>query len=308
MKIVFMGSPDFAIPSLQKLHASSHQIKAVVSGKDKRRGRGGETSPTPVKTEAKKLGLPVIEAEDLKSDSFAQQLKGLEADLFVVVAFRILPPKILEIPAKGSVNLHASLLPKYRGAAPIHHAIMNGEKETGCTIFMLDEQVDTGKIIEQQPTHIGENETTGDVYGRLKEMGSNLLLEAVNDIETNSYSPRRQDDEAATGAPKIFTDDCKIDFDQSAREVHNKIRGLSPFPTAWARLDSLKFNMYRSKMGPQQELKPGQLQLKNKDLLVGCGDGTLILKKIPLQGKRKMSGFDFMNGYSGTGMLKPTDS
>ncbi len=303
MKIVFMGSSDFAIPSLQKLHASSHQIKAVVSGKDKRRGRGSETSPTPVKAEAQKLGLRVIETEDLKSDSFAQQLKALEVDLFVIVAFRILPVNALEIPSKGSVNLHASLLPKYRGAAPIHHAVMNGEKETGCTVFMLDEQIDTGKIIQQQPTHIGENETTGDVYDRLKEMGSSLLLEAVNDIEMESYSLRRQDDAVATAAPKIFTDDCKIDFGKPAREIHNKIRGLSPFPTAWARLDSLKFNVYRSKVGPQKELSPGQLQLNDKDVLAGCSDGTVILEKVQLQGKRKMSGFDFMNGYSGTGML-----
>jgi methionyl-tRNA formyltransferase len=243
--------------------------------------------------------------ENLKSDSFAQQLKTMEADLFVVVAFRILPPAILGIPARGSVNLHASLLPKYRGAAPIHHAVMNGEKETGCTVFMLDEQVDTGRIIRQQPTPISKNETTGDVYDRLKQMGSSLLLEAVNDIETESYSPRRQDDAAATAAPKIFTDDCKIDFNKPAGEVHNKIRGLSPFPTAWAQLDSLKFNIYRSKIGPEEELKAGQLQLHDRDLLVGCGDGTVNLEEVQLQGKRKMSGFDFMNGYSsGTGVLR----
>lgn len=304
MKIVFMGSPDFAIPSLQRLHKSSHEICAVVSGKDKRRGRGSETSPTPVKAQALELGLPVIEVEDLNSSSFESKLKELEADLFVVVAFRVLPPHILAIPSKGSVNLHASLLPKYRGAAPIHHAIMNGETETGCTVFMLDEKVDTGKIIKQQALPIGENETTGDIYNKLKEMGSKVLLEAVNEIADGTYTARPQDHSKATPAPKLFTEDCKVDFSRPARDVHNKIRGLSPFPTAWAELDDLKFNMYRSRLGPTKELKVGELAMHNDDLLVGCADNsTVILDEVQLQGKRRMSGKDFMNGYSGIGVL-----
>lgn len=298
-----MGSPDFAIPSLEKLHASDHEIAAVVSGTDKRRGRGSKTSPTPVKAKALDLGLPVIEVEDLKSDSFHNQLKEIAPDLLVVVAFRILPPEVLEIPQKGSVNLHASLLPKYRGAAPIHWAVINGEKETGCSIFFLDEQVDTGKIINQKKTDIGKNETTGDVYNRLKKMGGDLLLKSVNDIAADTYSTRDQDDKKAMGAPKLFKDDCKIDFNQPARKVHNKIRGLSPFPTAWVELDDLKFNLYRSEVGPDASLKPGQLKAENDDLLAGCNPGTVILKEVQLQGKKKMSGKDFMNGYSGTGIL-----
>lgn len=303
MRIVFMGSPDFAIPSLEKLHASDHEVVAVVSGRDKRRGRGREISPTPVKAKALDLGLPVIEVEDLKSISFHNELKAVEPDLLVVVAFRILPPEVLEIPKKGSVNLHASLLPKYRGAAPIHWAVINGEEETGCSIFFLDEQVDTGKIINRRKTDIGKNETTGDVYNRLKKMGSDLLLKSVNEIAADTYSAKEQDDSKATSAPKLFKDDCKIDFNQPARQVHNKIRGLSPFPTAWAELDDLKFNFYRSEVGPDISLKPGQLQMKSDDLLAGCNPGTVILKKVQIQGKKKMSGKDFMNGYSGTGWI-----
>lgn len=303
MRIVFMGSPDFAIPSLEKLHQSDHEIVAVVSNVDKRRGRGGKLSPTAVKKKALEFDLPVIEVDKLDDSSFYKELKSLEADLFVVVAFRILPSKLLELPSKGSVNLHASLLPKYRGAAPIHWSIINGEEKTGCTIFFLDEKVDTGQIIKQQETEIGPNETTGDLYKRLKKMGSELLAEAVEDIDQEAYELRPQNHDLATPAPKLFTQDCKIDFNQPAQKVHNKIRGLSPFPTAWAMLDDLKFNMYRSKIGPDKNLAPGRLELYNEDLLVGCRSGTLLLDEVQLEGKRRMGGRDFMNGYSGQGML-----
>lgn len=303
MKIVFMGSPDFAIPSLEKLAASHHEIAAVVSNIDKRRGRGSGTSPTPVKAKAQELGLPVITVEDLRDPNFEEKLKSLEADLFVVVAFRILPKKILAIPAKGSINLHASLLPKYRGAAPIHWAIMNGEKQTGCSVFFLDEQVDTGSIIGQQETPIGPNETTGDLYNRLKEMGSELLADCVDAIEAGTYTLSPQDDEQATPAPKLFTDDCKIDFNQPAQYIHNKIRGLSPFPTAWAKLDGLRFNMYRSRIADSREQKPGQVGILDEQMVVGSEDFDIILEQVQIEGKRKMSGMDFMNGYSGTGLL-----
>lgn len=303
MRIVFMGSPDFAIPSLEKLHRSEHEIVAVVTNVDKRRGRGSKLMPTPVKKKALELDLPLIEVEELDDPIFYEELRECNADLFVVVAFRILPVKILSLPQKGSINLHASLLPKYRGAAPIHWAIINGEEKTGCTIFFLEEDVDTGKIIKQQETKIGPNETTGDLYERLKELGSYTLLDAIQEIEEDSYEAIPQEDEKATPAPKLFTEDCKIDFNVPARNVHNKIRGLSPFPTAWAELDDLKFNIYRSKIGPDKDLIPGKLEMHGDDLLVGCGSGTVILTEVQIQGKRRMSGKDFMNGYSGTGIL-----
>lgn len=303
MRIVFMGSPDFAIPSLEKLYQTDHEIVSVVSNVDKRRGRRAKPTPTAVKKKAIELDLPVIEVEELDDPAFYDELKSLEADLFVVVAFRILPTKLLELPAKGSINLHASLLPKYRGAAPIHWAIINGEKKTGCTIFFLDEKVDTGQIIKQSETEIGPNETTGDLYERLKKMGSELLVEAVDEIDQDAYRLRPQNHDNATPAPKLFTEDCKIDFNKSAQEVHNKIRGLSPFPTAWAVLDDLKFNIYRSRIGPEKNLAPGRLKMYGKNLIVGCKSGTLLLDEVQLEGKRRMNGRDFMNGYSGTGML-----
>lgn len=303
MNIVFMGTPDFATPSLEQLNKSNHVIKAVVTGIDKRRGRGNKLSPTPVKAKAQALGLPVIEVEDLTSAFFANQLKQLEVDLFAVVAFRILPPAVLEIPLKGSVNLHASLLPKYRGAAPIHWAIINGERRTGCTVFMLDETVDTGKIVMQSTTEIGDNETTGDLYNRLKIQGADLLVGAIDQIETGHFSPITQDEPKATPAPKLFTEDCKIDFHQSARDVHNRIRGLSPFPAAWVKLDNLKLTMYRSKIADEDALEPGQIIHKKGNMIAGCGTGSVVLEEVKIEGKKKMNGNDFMNGYHGICVL-----
>jgi len=304
MDIVFMGSPEFAIPSLERIHQSDkHNVKAVVSNVDKRRGRGSKTSPTPVKAKALELELPVIEVEDLHSPGFAEKLRALEADLFVVVAFRILPVSVLEIPKIGSVNLHASLLPKYRGAAPIHWAIMKGEKETGCTIFFLDEKVDTGNILLQESTQIGENETTGELYGRLRDMGSELILEALDLIDSGKYELKPQDDDQASPAPKLFKDDCHVNFDRPALEVHNKIRGLSPFPTAWASLNGDKFNMYVCEVGPDLTLKPGELTEHENMLLVGCGTGTVILKKVQLPGTKRMTGQEFIHGHSAEGIL-----
>lgn len=303
MNIVFMGSPEFAIPSLEQIHASEHTIKAVVSNVDKRRGRGSKTSPTPVKAKALELGLPVIEVEDLGSSKFIDQLRVLEADLFVVVAFKILPRSVLEIPLIGSVNLHASLLPKYRGAAPIHWAIINGEKETGCTVFFLDEKVDTGNILLQESIDIGKNETTGQLYERLRQMGAELLLRSIDKIESKEYELKEQNDSLATPAPKLFKDDCHIDFDKSAEEVHNKIRGLSPFPTAWASWNGEKFNMYKSAVGPEIEITNGMLKEKNGRLLVGCEKGSVELLEVQLPGKKRMTGAEFIHGYEIEGIF-----
>jgi len=299
MRIVFMGSPDFALPSLEKIHQSDHSIVGVVSNVDKRRGRGGETSPTPVKEWAKNNDLNVITVENLDDTEFHEQLKDLEPDLFVVVAFRILPPEVLEIPRIGSINLHASLLPKYRGAAPIHWAVMNGEEKTGCSIFFLEEDVDTGAIIKQEPTSIGPNETTGDVYKRLKVLGAEILHEAIYDIESGDYEKKPQQDELATPAPKLFSEDCLIDVHTTAPDLHNKIRGLSPFPTAWTTLDGTKFNLYRSELGPYISLAPGRLKEWKENLLLGTDEGTVNLIKVQLAGRKKMSGIEFLNGYSG---------
>lgn len=297
LNIVFMGSPDFAIPSLEKLHQSHHHIRAVVSNPDKRRGRGRKPEPTAVKKKAIELDLPTIDVEDLNSDSFQNRLKELNPDLFVVVAFRILPTSVLEIPTIGSVNLHASLLPKYRGAAPIHWAIIQGEKETGCSVFFLDEKVDTGKIIAQNRTVIDLLETTGDVYNRLKESGSDLLVKSINKIADGSVEATPQDHELATPAPKLFKENTRINFNKSAEVVHNFIRGLSPFPTAWCEYDGEKMNIYQSKPANYQKLKPGKLHVEDGELLAGCEDGAIEIVTLQLPGTKRMSGKEFANGY-----------
>ena len=297
MKIVFMGSPDFAVPTLDRLSESHHEILCVVSGTDKRRKRRGKPVPTAVKKRALELELPTLDVDDVKSDRFEEELKKLDADLFVVVAFKILPPNILEIPEKGSINLHASLLPKYRGAAPIHWAVIRGEKETGCTVFFLEKSVDTGSIIGRVKTSIKPNETTGDLYERLKDLGAVLVVDSVDKIAADNVDTIEQNDEEATSAPKLFRENTKLDFDQSAQDVHNKIRGLNPFPKAWCNYDGEKMNVYKSEVVTGYRLEPGELTWDDDKLIVGCGSGAVELKEIQLPGTKKLSGQEFANGY-----------
>jgi methionyl-tRNA formyltransferase len=299
-----MGSPDFAIPSLEKIFNSNHTIQAVVSNVDKRRGRGSELAPTIVKAKALELGLPVIEVEDLKSEEFEKTLKELNPDLFVVVAFRILPKNILEIPRIGSINLHASLLPKYRGAAPIHWAVIKGEVETGCTIFFLDEKVDTGNIILQKKIPIGDNDTTGDIYSKLMEEGSEQLLVAIDLIESDNYDLKKQEDSKATPAPKLFNENTRIDFTKTAGEVHNLIRGLNPFPVAWTTWNDKKVKIFSSKLGPEIKVAPSKLLEKEGKLLAGCREGTIEITELQLPGKKRMSSAEFINGYTVEGYFK----
>lgn len=302
LKIVFMGSPDFAVPSLNALSDSNHQIVAVASNPDKRRGRRSRPEPTDVKKKALELGLPVLDVSDVKSDEFEKELRQLAPDLLVVVAFRILPSNILAVPKLGSINLHASLLPKYRGAAPIHHAIIQGEKETGCTVFFLDEKVDTGGIIGQVKTAIGPNETTGDVYNRLKELGADLLIETVQKIADDSVKPLPQNHTAATPAPKLFSENTHIDFLGKSTDIHNFIRGLNPFPVAWCRYGEQKMNVYQSKPAGSEaqeklNLKTGELAAYDSHLFAGCSDGVLELLEVQLPGTKIMTGTEFINGY-----------
>lgn len=297
LDIVFMGSPDFAIPSLEKIHESHHNLLAVVSNPDKRRGRNRPPEPTQVKKRALELGLSSIDVKDVKSRRFHDALKKLKPDLLVVVAFRILPSTILEIPSIGSVNLHASLLPKYRGAAPIHWSIIKGEKETGCTVFFLNENVDSGEIITQTRTKIGENETTGDLYNRLKETGADLLVRAIDQIAEGTFQTTPQDHRSASPAPKLFKENTRINFNRPATEVHNFIRGLSPFPAAWCSYNGKKMNIYLSNKNGNIKLSPGELHFEEGKLFAGCKDRPIELKTVQLPGTKKMSGKDFANGY-----------
>lgn len=293
-----MGTPEFAVPSLEALHHSFHEIISVVSLPDKRRTRRGNPEPTEVKKRAIELGLEVLEVETLHSEHFREEIRSRKPDLIVVVAFRILPKSILELPPLGAINLHASLLPRYRGAAPIHHAVMNGEKETGCTVFFLNERVDTGEIIDSVETSIGENETTGELYERLKEMGAELLDDCVNKIADGSVVSLPQMDEKATPAPKLFRENTEIDFTKSAREVHNQVRGLNPFPVAWTMRGEEQVKIYKTLLLSEGGLKPGELKKENEKLLCGCGNGSIELLELQLPGTKIMSGQEYMNGYS----------
>ncbi len=298
LRIVFMGSPDFAVPSLDALYRSQHEIIAVVSGKDKRRKRRGEPEPTAVKRRALELGLQTLDAENMNSPELEEKLQGLKPDLFVVVAFKILPESLLQIPSKGSINLHASLLPKYRGAAPIHWAVIKGEEETGCTVFFLDQSVDTGRILKKTTIPISQSETTGDIYDKLKDIGAELIADCADLIAEGNYKTTRQKDSEATPAPKLFRDNTKIDFSKDATHVHNLIRGLNPFPVAWCIYDDEKMNIYRSKVDPDKNMRPGKLQFVDGRLLAGTGSGAVELLEVQLPGRRRMSGSEFANGYN----------
>lgn len=308
LNIIFLGSPEFAVPSLEKIYHSPHHIKAVVSNPDKRRGRRGKPQPTKVKEKALELGLHVIDVDDLHSQKFQNQIAALMPDLLVVVAFRILPSSILDIPKIGSINLHASLLPKYRGAAPIHWAVINGEKETGCTIFFLNEKVDTGEIINQKKIEIGPMETTGDVYNKLMLMGAVLLQESIHKIAENNVEPIPQNHEQATSAPKLFRENTKIDFHKSAQEVHNLIRGLNPFPIAWCTFKGEKMNIYASKPVMEKQIPPGKLIYEDGKLFAGCGNGAVEIEELQLPGTKVMSGKEFANGYETNRFLNESSS
>ena len=297
LRIVFMGSPDFAVPSLESINESNHTVVSVISGSDKRRRRRSAPEPTAVKQRALELNLPVFDADDMKSEELKNHLKDQSADLFVVVAFKILPTSLLEIPALGSVNLHASLLPKYRGAAPIHWAIINGEKKTGCTVFFLDKNVDTGSIINQKVTPIGPDETTGELYERLKYLGADLLEDSLDSIAKADYTLTPQEDEKASPAPKLFKNNTRIDFNTPSGQIHNFVRGLNPFPGAWCLYDAKKMNVHKTVPGPDIPLEPGELKNHDDALLAGAGEGTIELKEIQLPGRKRMSGREFINGF-----------
>ncbi|MEN9839381.1 MAG: hypothetical protein RL177_860 [Bacteroidota bacterium] len=298
LRIVFMGSPEFAVPSLEKLALSAHKPVAVVTGPDKRRGRGNTLSPTPVKSCAQSHGIPVIETDSLKDPITQAALADLRPDLFVVVAFKILPKALLEIPSIGSVNVHASLLPKYRGAAPIHWAIVNGETETGVTIFFLNEGVDTGGIVHQAVTPIGDEETTGDVYHRLMHLGAEALMAAVDQIWKNEYTLRPQSDELATPAPKLFPDDALLSFDQTASQIRNRVRGFNPTPGAWVWLDGKKLRIHSCEYIRISECD------KHDPLCIPLTYDAIRFTSVQLEGRSVQSADEFVRGYAGKWVIE----
>jgi methionyl-tRNA formyltransferase len=297
MNIVFMGTPDFAVPSLEILLKNNYRIAAVVTAPDKPRGRGQQVSFTPVKKLALKYSLSLLQPESLHSADFISSLASFSPDLFVIVAFRILPPQTFSIPTKGAFNLHASLLPKYRGAAPINWAIINGEKESGVTTFFLREKVDTGNIILQARVAIPESMTAGELHDTLSDVGAEIVLQTVRLIELGKAEPRQQDDRFSSPAPKIFKDDCRIDWNTPAVAVHNFIRGLSPHPAAWTVHDGTILKIYRSEKSEVRSQKSGGIDISEGKLYVGTGSGTISVLEIQQEGKKRMSVEEFLRGY-----------
>ncbi len=298
LSIIYMGTPEFAVPSLEILCEQGYDISAVITSPDKPGGRLG-VQQSAVKKFAQSRGLRVLQPEKLKNPEFLETLRSLKADLQIVVAFRMLPEVVWNMPPLGTMNLHGSLLPKYRGAAPINWAIINGETETGLTTFLLKHEIDTGDLLYQERISIGENETAGELHDRMMLLGAQLVLKSVRAIEAGEAKPMPQADTAATHAPKIFSDTCEIDFAQPTSKVHNFIRGLSPVPGAWTKLDGKTLKILRSLKDIQPGSgTPGVFSSDGKNYLrVSTADGYIQIQELQLEGKKRMSVRDFLNGY-----------
>lgn len=300
LQIIYMGTPEFAVPSLQILVENGFNVVAVITAPDKPKGRGQKLATSPLKDYAVSQNIPVLQPTNLKNPEFLEELKSYQANLQIVVAFRMLPEVVWDMPEIGTFNLHGSLLPQYRGAAPINWAIMNGEKKTGVTTFFLKHQIDTGNVIFQEEEVIEEDDTVGDLYVRLMEKGSHLVLKTVKAIQAGDYPQLPQDEsQEIKHAPKIFKETCKIDWTKSSQEVYDFIRGLSPYPAAWTVLNGTQFKIFRTerlelaKAGNQ----PGDFSTDNKTYLhIQSGGNALSITELQMQGKKRMKIEDFLRG------------
>jgi len=299
MKIVFMGTPDFAVASLDALVQAKFDVVAVVTAPDKPAGRGQKINESAVKKYAVEKSIPVLQPEKLKNPEFLAALKSYQADLQVVVAFRMLPEVVWNMPSKGTINLHGSLLPQYRGAAPINHAIINGEKESGVTTFFLTHEIDTGDIILSDRTPIGDDETAGELHDKLMVIGANLLVKTVTAISNGDFTeqPQPQSDELKH-APKIFKEDCKIDWNNSSAMIHNLIRGLSPYPTAFTLLNDKTLKIFKAEPEEKEPgIAAGGFLTDGKTYLkFATKDGFIKLLDIQFEGKKRMLIEDFLRG------------
>ncbi|PHK99545.1 methionyl-tRNA formyltransferase [Neolewinella marina] len=294
-----MGTPEFAVPSLERLVDAGYPVVGVITATDKLGGRGGkQLLESPVKQAAIRLGIPVLQPRNLKSPEFQGELRALSADLQIVVAFRMLPEAVWNMPPLGTFNLHGSLLPKYRGAAPINWAVIRGEEETGATTFFIRHEIDTGDVLLQCRIPIGENDTAGDVHDRMMVEGADLVLQTVQLIEGGDYKLRQQDDALATSAPKLNREMARIDFDQPVGEVHNFIRGLSPWPAAWTTLEDKQLKLIRTRVEKgDHDLAPGTIRTDDKSYLrVAAPGGFLVVEELQLAGRRRMHTEEFLRG------------
>jgi methionyl-tRNA formyltransferase len=299
MRIVFMGTPDFAVASLDALVREGFDVVAVVTAADKPAGRGQKINESAVKKYAMEKSIPVLQPLKLKDPAFLEELRAFQADVQVVVAFRMLPEVVWNMPANGTVNLHASLLPNYRGAAPINHAIINGERVTGVTTFFLKHEIDTGDVIFSEQVPIEADETAGELHDKLMETGAQLLVKTIRAIEDHSYTEQPQlHSDDLKHAPKIFKDFCEINWSQPAQQVYNLVRGLSPYPTAFTKLQDKTLKVFKAELLLQQPSVPaGSYQTDGKTYLqFAAADGYLKLTDIQFEGKKRMQIGEFLRG------------
>jgi methionyl-tRNA formyltransferase len=307
LRIIFLGTPEFAVASLDALVQADYNIVGVVTAPDKPAGRGMKLQESAIKKYAVEKGLKILQPEKLKNPEFLKELKSLNAQLQVVVAFRMLPEAVWNMPLMGTINVHGSLLPQYRGAAPINWAIINGEKETGVTTFKLKHEIDTGDILLQEKIPIGDDETAGELHDRMKEIGAQLLAKTVEGLFNGTLKEKPQEvignEQWAMGnlkhAPKIFTETCKIDWNKSVDEVYNLIRGLSPYPGAFTELEGKTLKMFKAKkIKEQPKITAGAFDTDKKTFLrFACTDGFIDVKELQLEGKKKILVEDFLRGY-----------
>lgn len=304
LKIVYMGTPGFAVEPLKQLLEDNQKILAIITAPDKPAGRGKKISESEVKTFAKELNIKILQPTNLKSPDFISELKSLNADLFVVVAFRMLPKEVWQIPKYGTINLHASLLPDYRGAAPINHVILNGDTETGLTTFFINEEIDTGNIIFQTKCEILKSDNAGTLHDKLMNLGGKLLVKTVNSIANGTAKSTEQNSlktDKLHPAPKLTKEFCKLDFNNSAEKLHNKVRALSPYPAAWFELANTENTIKVFETSYEinkHNLETGKIISDNKnEIKIAVKDGFLLIHELQMSGKKRMKTKDFLNGY-----------
>lgn len=312
MRILFMGTSQFAVPTLKALLASQHQVIGVVTQPDRPSGRGRQLRYAPIKQVALEAGLPIYQPEKVRSEDFVELVREMSPDVIVVAAFgQIIPKSILDVPNYGNVNVHASLLPKYRGAAPVHHALFNGETRTGVTTMLMDPGLDTGPVLLQRDVNIDPEDDEGILEARLAEIGARLLLETVDSLEEGTIVPTPQDDSQATLAPSVKKEDCELDWRQSARTLVNRVRGCTPRPGAYASLGGVSLRIWSCRIvepptescaegfGPQADAgAPGEvLAVTSEGIVVRAGEGAMLLTEVQPENKRRMSAADFARGY-----------
>ena len=298
MTLVFLGTPAFAVPTLERLAQAGHKVVASLTQPDRPRGRGGHPAAPPVKEASLRLGIPVYQPERIRRPEAVDLLRSLAPDAMVVVGYgQIIPQSVIDIPPAGIINVHASLLPKYRGAAPIQWAIVNGEARTGVTTMRIDAGLDTGDMLLKAETPIGPDETAADLSARLAPMGADLLVQTLAGLETGTIVPQKQDPAEATHAPVLKKEDGRIDWRLPAEAIHDRVRGFQPWPGAYARFRGQTLHIWRTRVTQAGQASAGGRFISIKPLIVSCGSGTLELIEVQLEGRRRMAAADFTNGH-----------